>query len=203
MEIKNFIDFLFRLGFSASKWKRELPLVRKEAEGLNTKLIPYDVEEWSLLSLNRSHTSFKKGFTKLYRGIMETIYFEPLFSYIIKDFGRDYQLKLVSSTTHEFIYLKKGSSIQVYINEALVGNLTDNHILVGDRRNKLGFIDFSSNTEQSPVWISGKNVGFVANPAIRKTTTVRAFSIFKALNEQDQVIFMCLVLGFLTDAIKR
>ncbi len=203
MEIKNFIDFLFRMGFSASKWKRELPLVRKEAEGLHSKLIPFDVEEWPLLSLNRSDTSQKKGFTKIYRGIMETIYFEPLFSYIVKDFGRDYKLTLVTSTTHEFIFLRKGATTQVYINEVLVGNLTDDFILLGERRNKIGYIDYNSNSEQCQVWVFGKNVGFVVNPANKTKTTVRAFTQFNVLNEQEQVIFMCLILGFLTDPIKR
>ncbi|MCZ2100424.1 MAG: hypothetical protein LC107_02665 [Chitinophagales bacterium] len=202
MEVKDFIDFLFRLGFSASKWKKELPLVRKEAEVLHSKLIPYDEEELTLLSLNKSNTSVKKGFTRLYKGILETIYFEPLFSYVIKEFGRDYKLTLVSSSTQEFIYLKKGVSRQVYLNEGLVGHLTENYKLLDDRRKLLGYIDYSPNAEQSPIWIADVHVGFVVNPHIKRATTTRAASLFKALNAKEQILYMSILLGFLTDAVK-
>ena len=50
MEVQDFIDFLFRIGFSDSKWKRELGILREEIADLKEKLIPFDNEELSLLS---------------------------------------------------------------------------------------------------------------------------------------------------------
>lgn len=202
MEVSDFFDFLFRLGFSQSKWKRELPMVRGEMTDLKAKLIPFDKEELLLLSMNQRDTSSKRGFTKLYKGILETIYFESLYAYVIKQFSRDYRLTIVSSSKDEFIFLRKGQNQQqVYLNEVLIGNLDNNCVLTGDRRQTIGRIELTETTEMCPLWINSKNAGFAANPYIKKTTTTRAVQLFKELNEDEYNILTCLLLGMITNVI--
>lgn len=201
MELRDIFDFLLRIGFSQSKWKKELAQLRQEVSELKQKLIPFEAEEIALLSLMQSNTKAKKGVTKMYKGILETIYYEALFSYVIKVFRKDYQLTLVNSSVHEFIFLKKGASKQVYLKESLVGYLNMDGTFVNDKNKMLGYIDKQANFEMCPVWIMDKNVGFVANPKTKRLTTTRASSLFKELDEKEQIIFLCMMLNFITEEI--
>lgn len=201
MEFRDIFDFILRIGFSKSKWKRELAQLRHEVSELKQKLIPFETEEIALLSLMQSNTKVKKGMTKLYKGILETIYYEALFSYVIKVFSKDYEITLVNSSIHEFIFLKKGASKQVYLKESLVGYLNNDGTFVNDKNKIMGYIDNRINSEMCPVWIMDKNVGFVANPKNKRVITTRASSLFKELDEKEQLIFLCMTLNFITEEI--
>lgn len=200
MEVQDFIDFLFRIGFSDSKWKRELGILREEIADLKEKLIPFDNEELSLLSLTQSNVTSKRGFKKMQKGILETIYFEALFAYVIRDFGRDYRLTLVNSSQFEMVFLQKGQSTHVYIQDELVGYLTNDFVFMNNKRKPYGYIEVNSNTESNQVWIGGKNVGFVANPKIKRENTSRALSLFVELRNEESIIFMSMILAYLLDS---
>ncbi len=203
MELVDFFNFIFRIGFSNAKWKRELNQMRIEVKDLNEKLIPFNYEELELLSLNQSNVSIKRGFSKIYKGILETIYFEPLFSYIIKDFKGDYRLLLVNSSKHELALLKKSDATHVFLNNKLFGYFTKDFVFLNENRKPVAYIDFKNSTEQCKVWLNGKNIGFVRNPTIKKSTTIRAFSLFSALKDDDLIVFMSLILAYILESLPK
>jgi hypothetical protein len=194
MDIGDFFRFLFKMTMSKSQLKKELQILRQSMSALKAKLIPFSKEEMELLSLNQSERTTKKGFGKITKGIFNTIYYEPLIAYAIKEFSNGQKLILIASTEDEFAYFTKDGKTHVYMNEVEAGIITLKGEFFSVRNQLLAVIDGADHIPTHAVWIQGKNIGFIANPKFAEKTIPRAFSLLKDMSENEQSIFLCLTL---------
>lgn len=194
MNISDFLQFLFRLTVSSNQLLRDITALRNEIQPLKEKLIPFSNEEMELLSLNQSNVTKKRGFNKQISGIFDTIYFEHLIAYTIKEYSNHQQLILITTTTDEFVYLVKPDKTHIYLNNVETGILTKDGKLISLRNKLLGSIDGADHLPTHRVIINEKDYGFIANPRKKDHTTPRAFNLLKPMNNDEKLIFLCLTL---------
>ena len=194
MKVSDFFQFLFRLTVSKNQLIRDIDALRTEILSLKEKLIPFTNEEMELLSLNQSNFSKKRGFVKLIKGIFDTIYFENLIAYVIREYSNQQKLILVTTTTDEFVYLVKPDKTHIYINNAEAGILTKDGKFISLRNQLLGTVDGADHLPTHKVIINEKDFGFISNPRLKNHTIPRAFNLLKPMNEDEKLIFLCLTL---------
>lgn len=194
MNVSDFFQFLFRLTVSKNQLVRDIEALRREIQPLKEKLVPFTNEEMELLSLNQSNFSKKRGFHKIYKGIFDTIYFENLIAYGIREYSNRQKLILVTTTVDEFVYLVKSDKTHVYLNNAEAGVLTKDGKLVSLRNKLIGSIDGSDHLPTHRVIIDDKDFGFISNPRVKNHTIPRAFNLLKTMNAEERLIFLCLTL---------
>ena len=124
MKVVDFLRFLFKMTISKSQLLRDIDTLRNEISDLKKMLIPFNSEEMELLSLNQSNVSKRKRFSTVTKGIFNTIYYEPLIAYGIKNYSNNQKLILICSSTDEFVYLSKGNTTHVFMNDTEAGVLT-------------------------------------------------------------------------------
>jgi len=194
MKIIDFFRFLFKMTISKSQLRRDIDGLRKDTALLKDMLIPFNAEEMELLSLKQSNVSKKKGFSKVSKGIFNTIYFEPLISYGIKTYSNRQKLILISSTSDEFVYLSNDSIMHVYMNGTEAGVLTADGKFYNIKKKLLAAIDGNDQLHEHTVWINGKDMGYISNPRYVSKSIPRAFNLLKEMTIDERNIFLCLTL---------
>ncbi|MFZ1749471.1 MAG: hypothetical protein WAU01_04745 [Saprospiraceae bacterium] len=194
MNVVDFFRFLFKMTISGNQMVRDMNAMRKEISELKNLLIPFDSHEMELLSMHQSNKSWSKGYQKINKGIFNTIYFEPLVAYGIKDYRNKQKLILITTSKDEFIYITKGDITHVYMNTIEAGVITLDGKLYNLKRKLLGVIDGSDALETHTVWIQGKEMGYISNPKFASNTIPRAYSLLKPMALDEQNIFLCLTL---------
>ena len=199
MDIGEFFRFLFKMTVSGSQLKKDIKYLRNNLKEYKSKLVPFTSHEMELLSLNQSNKTTSKGFNKTTKGIFDTIYYEHLVAYIIKNYSNGHTLTLISTSKDEFIYLNKGNMTHIYMNNEETGILNNQGDFIGLDNKKLAFIDGEDHLPTHAVWIGQSNIGFISNPKLKEKTIPRAFSLLKEMNAREQSIFLCLTLINLVD----
>jgi hypothetical protein len=184
---------------SGSQLKKDIKYLRNNLKEYKSKLVPFTSHEMELLSLNQSNKTTSKGFNKTTKGIFDTIYYEHLVAYIIKNYSNGHTLTLISTSKDEFIYLNKGNMTHIYMNNEETGILNNQGDFIGLDNKKLAFIDGEDHLPTHAVWIGQSNIGFISNPKLKEKTIPRAFSLLKEMNAREQSIFLCLTLINLVD----
>ncbi|MBC7885631.1 MAG: hypothetical protein H7X99_09160 [Saprospiraceae bacterium] len=173
---------------------RDINTLRTDIKVLKDKLIPFNEDEMELLSLRQSFSSRKKGITKISKGVFDTIYFEHLLAYAIRTYSNGQKLILITTTSDEFIYFNKGNKTHVFVNNAEAGMLSPEGKLYDVRNKLLATIDGGDQRLSHPVWIKGKEVGYIANPRFNTKTMQRAFQFVQPMSKDERSIFLCLTL---------
>lgn len=194
MTVSDFVQFLFRLSVSNATLLRDLPMLRSELDSYKQQLIPYSREEVELLSMTQTQVKKKGGFVKTVKGIFDTIYFEHLLAYIIRGYGGQNKLILITTSTDEYVYLRRNNTTHVYINNRELGILTPDDKLLNTRGQEIASIDGADHLPTHTVHIKGKNMGFINNPRFKAATTSRAFNLLNKMDDDETMIFLALTL---------
>lgn len=194
MTIADFVQVLFRMTVSNSTLLRDLPSLQKELQPYREMLIPYSRQEVELLSMAQTNVKKKGGFSRMVKGIFDTIYFEHLLAYVMKTYSTGNKLILIASSTDEYIYLRRNNTTHVYINERELGVLTADDKLYNTRGQLLATIDGADHLPTHSVFIKEKNMGFINNPKFRSSTTSRAFNLLSRMDDDETMIFLALTL---------
>ena len=194
MKVVDFLRFLFKMTISKSQLLRDIDTLRNEISDLKKMLIPFNGEEMELLSLNQSNVSKRKRFSKVTKGIFNTIYYEPLIAYGIKNYSNNQKLILICSTTDEFVYLFKGNTTHVFMNDTEAGVLTSDGKFYSIKNKLLALIDGADQLQSHTVWIQGKDMGYINNPRFVSKSIPRAYNLLKTMSQEEQNIFLCLTL---------
>lgn len=194
MKVVDFLRFLFKMTISKSQLLRDIDTLRNEISDLKKMLIPFNGEEMELLSLNQSNVSKRKRFSKVTNGIFNTIYYEPLIAYGIKNYSNNQKLILICSTTDEFVYLSKGNTTHVFMNDTEAGVLTSDGKFYSIKNKLLALIDGADQLQSHTVWIQGKDMGYINNPRFVSKSIPRAYNLLKTMSQEEQNIFLCLTL---------
>jgi hypothetical protein len=194
MKVVDFLRFLFKMTISKSQLLRDIDTLRNEMSDLKKLLIPFNSEEMELLSLNQSNVSKKKRFSTVTKGIFNTIYYEPLIAYGVKNYSNNQKLILICSTTDEFVYLSKGNTTHVFMNDTEAGVLTSEGKFYSIKNKLLALIDGGDQLQSHTVWIQGKDMGYINNPRFVSKSIPRAYNLLKTMSQEEQNIFLCLTL---------
>lgn len=194
MKVVDFLRFLFKMTISKSQLLRDIDTLRNEISDLKKMLIPFNGEEMELLSLNQSNVSKRKRFSKVTNGIFNTIYYEPLIAYGIKNYSNNQKLILICSTADEFVYLSKGNTTHVFMNDTEAGVLTSDGKFYSIKNKLLALIDGADQLQSHTVWIQGKDMGYINNPRFVSKSIPRAYNLLKTMSQEEQNIFLCLTL---------
>lgn len=203
MTIADFVQFLFRMTVSNSTLLRDLPSLQKELQPYRQMLIPYSRQEVELLSMAQTNVKKKGGFSRMVKGIFDTIYFEHLLAYVMKTYSTGNKLILIASSTDEYIYLRRNNTTHVYINERELGVLTADDKLYNTRGQLLATIDGADHLPNHSVFIKGKNMGFINNPRFKATSTARAYNLLSAMDDDETMIFLALTLMNLVEEAQQ
>ena len=194
MKVIDFLQFLFKFNLSKNQLIKDFELLRNETRLLRDKLVPFNSEEIELLSLKQSNFTKKKGFVRLTKGIFDSIYYENVIAYCIKEYSNKQKLILICSSVDEFLYIVKNDKTHVYLNNVEKGILTNDGKFYNQKNKLLGLIDNDDQLQSHSVWIQGKNVGYINNPRFVSKSIPRAYNLLKPMSKEEQNIFLCLTL---------
>ena len=193
--IREIVEFLSRMAKSGSQMQRDAMALRAEIADFKKELIPFSHEEMELLSLSSVSKGKKRGFFKIKKGVFNTIHFEALVGYAVKEYTPQHRVILVATSDREIIYLIKGNVTNVYFDGKELGYMDQNGRLFNTRKQLIAEIDGNDNIPTHTVHIKGVDFGFITNPKFEERKEIkRAFQMLRPMDEDELSIFLCLTL---------
>lgn len=165
-----------------------------------SNLVPWTIEEMSLLSLEQVDRFKKKRITTVVQGTLVSIYQEPMVIYTYKRYASKKENALIFARTSNrtFEYRIKNDTIQIKVNNELIGELKTNGVLYKNKRmlakinqsvegyNPILLIDRKGNT---------KELGHVADKKSTEVINPRALQLVDSkMNKQEEDVFLSLAL---------
>ena len=187
------LDKLFS-GFRSVSFKlrNDLRLLQPELKSwAHDHLIQWDRHEMELLGL-RQHRQIKKSFGhKIYRGVFQSIYHEPLMVYLQKMYSPVEGVLIARNSKHEFGYIIVGQESQVFIDGEYYGKLDSQGRLWYNDKNVIANID-RSDSPLLNVQVNNKMAGNITNESKKETRNPRAFQFLNEMDAIEEKVFLCL-----------
>lgn len=160
------------------------------------ELIPWSVDELSLLSLELEHRLKKSFFNTVVSGYFKTIYAESVIGYAYQDVytGTKKGLILAKSKNYEYVYRLRKGVAEVYINGNAIGIIDHAGRLISNRSRKvLAMIDQSSGSILE-ITVEGVKVGSLNRPSPDAALHQRAVELFKETSNKGKQYLVSLVI---------
>lgn len=173
----------------------DLKKIRAELAPLVAGLVPWTKEEMEQLSFNQIKKSIKKGLVKTSKGVLTTVYHEPVIAWAYKKYvSRSENGLLYARTSNkEFIYRIKNGEVEMVVGDQLVGTLNQNGYLVNQKGNKqLAQINRNEDNLTLPLLVNDKIVGTLSNPDKKQKGNARAFQHLTILDKEEEEIVLSL-----------
>ncbi len=197
------LDLIFSGGHDP---KKEILELRAGIENLSEQLIKWDESEIELLSLNQVERNISKRFANTVSGIFDSIYHEHMVAYAYREFSGFAKRKALYATTktHEFFYLIKDDSIQIYVDQFFLGYMNSQGLLYG--KNKKRLIARINDIDKSikPIIVGDKEIAALVDPIDNDKFNPRAFEYINSkISHPDFLITMAIVIYILVDKTKE
>ncbi len=187
------LDKLFS-GFRPAtfKLKNDLRALQPELKSwAHDHLIKWDKHEMELMGLTQ-HRQIKKSFGhKIFRGVFQSIYHEPLMVYLQKMYNPNEGALVVRNSFHEFAYIILGKEAQVFIDEEYYGKLDQQGRLWYNDRNVIAHVD-RGESPSLQVMVNNKLAGNLINPLKKETRNPRAFQYLNEMDGIEEKVFLSL-----------
>ncbi|MGB0863299.1 MAG: hypothetical protein ACPG19_14315 [Saprospiraceae bacterium] len=165
-----------------------------------SKLVPWTVEEMSLLSLDEVDRVKKKRITTVVQGTLTSIYQEPMVTYAYKRYAskKENALIFARSSNRSFEYRIKDGAIQIKVNNKHIGELRTNGVLYQNKR-MLARIN-QSIEGYNPILLLNrqgemKELGHVADKKSKEVINPRALQLVdNKMNSDEESVFLSLAL---------
>jgi hypothetical protein len=190
-----------------SKIKADLQKMKAEIQPFIDELVPWTKEEMELLSLNQINKKIKKGITTTAKGIITSIYHEPLIAWSYKRYVSPDNNAVIyaRSSHHEFVFRIRKNKTEFKIDNQVIGTLRENGVLYSAKSKRLlARINRQSDELLLPVLVRDKEVASLINP--EKTTKInpRAFEFLSKMDKEEEAILLSLaILEFVKNEIPR
>lgn len=195
--IEDLLRTILGLPPGVNKVNKDLAQMRIATRPLLEQVIPWESDkELELLSLRVDAKSQKDGIEKIIVGSVLSIYFEPMVVFAWKDYGKSARENLLYCRTinKELVFRIKPHQTEVYLNTNLVAYISQDRTMMGYRTKKtIGGIRPYSGDLLSVV-VLGKEAGHLFNPARPHSEVQRALYLMNDMNEEEEGIFLALVL---------
>jgi hypothetical protein len=197
----NMASFFFGTKSNRRQIKKDLAYLKKLAEGLTDGLIPFEFDEFKILSQAPVIKTSKKLGSLYSYGVLSTIYQEPLLAFSMKENPRDKSFILLASTDKkEFKLISNGTLTIAYIDDVQIGEINENVQFVGQDKKIIGQIEKNSSTKYQKILLHDKEVAHInAISSNRKIESERVFSLFHDFDhrESDELILLSLYYLFI------
>ncbi|MBI1223770.1 MAG: hypothetical protein GC192_00920 [Bacteroidetes bacterium] len=178
-----------------AKIQADLKKIRAELAPLVAHLVPWTDEEMEQLSFNQIKKSIKNGLVKSSKGVLTTIYHEPVIAWAYKKYvsKKENGLLYARTSNQEFIYRIKNGEVEMVVGENLVGILNEKGQLVSHKGNKLlAQVNKNEDNLTLPLLINNKLVGSLSNPERNQRGNNRAFQHLMKMNKEEEEIVLSL-----------
>lgn len=177
--------------------------VRKEVEQLINSfnavipdLVPINQKEMELFSHSQIRKEAKGGITKTLKGIVVSIYEEPMIVYAYKRYTgkKENAALLAKMANQEFFFRIRNQQVQVSMNNQAIGIIERNGVLYspGDFQ-PLAKIDKLNRTESFPIIVDNKEVAtFVPQDPSLKVHQ-RALQFIAELSKREELLLLLLL----------
>lgn len=173
----------------------DLKKIRAELAPLVADLVPWTAEEMELLSFNQIKKSIKSGLVKTSKGVLTTIYHEPVIAWAYKKYVSRGENGLLYARTsnQEFIYRIKNGEVEMVVGDELKGILNQSGTLVSHKGNKqLAQINKNQDNLTLPVLVNNKLMGSLSNPDRNKRKNTRAFQHLMKMDKEEEELVLSL-----------
>jgi len=180
-----------------SKIKADLQKMKTEIQPFIDDLVPWTKEEMELLSLNQINKTVKKGFVSTAKGIITSIYHEPLIAWSYKKYVSPENNAVIyaRSSHHEFVFRIKKDKTEFKIDDHVIGELRENGILYSSKTNRLmARINKSKDELLLPVLVGDKEVASLINPNLTTKTNPRAFEFLSEMNNEEEAVLLSMAI---------
>jgi hypothetical protein len=198
--IKGGYTYLTNLRPSVKKIANDVKKMKALMAPTTSKLVPWSIEEMSLLSLEQVDRFKKKRITTVVQGTLVSIYQEPMATYTYKRYASRKENALIFARTsnRSFEYRIKDGTIQIKVNNELIGELRTNGVLYQNKR-MLARIN-QSVEGYNPIFLldrkgNMKELGHVADKKNEEAINPRALQLVdNKMNKQEADVFLSLAL---------
>jgi hypothetical protein len=190
-----FLQSLTNFQPGRGKIQKDLAKIRAELQPWVSDLVPWSREELEQLSFNQINKSSRKRMVSISKGIITTIYHEPVIAYAYKRYmpSKENALLYARTSEHEFIYRIKNDTTEIVINNQLVGTVDANGRLFSYKGKKmLAQINRDSEALLLPVQVNEKVVGNLVNPGRTSKVNPRAFELLTGMEKEEESLFLSL-----------
>lgn len=178
-----------------SRIQADLKKIRAELAPLVADLVPWSTEEMEQLSFNQIKKSIKNGLVKSSKGVLTTVYHEPVIAWAYKKYvsRKENGLLYARTSNQEFIYRIKNGEVEMVVGEHLVGILNQTGTLVNQKGNKqLAQIIRNQDNLTLPLKVNNKLVGTMSNPDRNQKGNTRAFQYLTKMDKEEEEIALSL-----------
>jgi hypothetical protein len=186
-----------------NKIQKDLQQIRAELAPYVAELVPLTSEEMEQLSFNQVKRNTKRGMIKSSKGVITTIYHEPVVAWAYKRYVSKDENGLLYARTYnqEFIYRLKKGETEMVIGEKLIGLLNEQGKVVNQKGDKL-IAQLSQNYENQvlPLKVNDKLVGGLANPEKGQKSNTRVFQHLAKMEKEEEELVLSLSI---LEAVKR
>lgn len=178
-----------------SKIQDDLKQLRAELAPMVAGLVPWTSSEMEQLSFNQINRTSKGGVVKTSKGVLTTVYHEPVIAWAHKKYVGQQENGLIYARTsdREFVYRLKNGEVEMVVGDELVGVLNPSGILVGHKSNQqLAQINKDETNLVLPVKVNNKLVGGLSNPERNQKSNARVFQHLAKLNKSEEELVLSL-----------
>lgn len=180
-----------------SKVQTDVDKMKSEIQPWMDELVDWKKEELELLSFNNINKQVKKGIVKTAKGILTSIYQEPLIAYSFKQyFGNKKNAVLYARTAdREFQYRIRERAVAVSVNGQPLGLIQeDGRLLNAETKQLAARINRTDDELTLPIVIRDREVAGLLKPAPGQefSSNDRAFEFVNKMDAADEELILSL-----------
>ena len=180
-----------------SKVQSDIDKMKSEIQPWMDELVDWKKEELELLSFNNINKQVKKGIVKTAKGILTSIYQEPLIAYSFKQyFGNKKNAVLYARTAdREFQYRIREKAVAVSVNGQPLGLIQeDGRLLNAETKQLAARINRTDDELTLPIVIRDREVAGLLKPTEGQafSSNDRAFEFVNQMDAADEELILSL-----------
>ncbi len=180
----------------SNKISKDLLQMREEISVWISDLVPWDANEMELLSLNHINKTIKKGITTTAKGVITSIYHEPMIAWAYKKYFATSENAILYARTshHEFVYRIKKNSAQVMIDNQNVGEIRADGRLYSSRSSRpIAQLKERPTDGLLPIVVGERELGSLSSRVENMKGSTRAFQLLsEELSNEEEALMLSL-----------
>lgn len=178
-------------GGSKSRIEKDRKALKLLNAGFEEEMVPISNEELFLLSSELESEQIEKGAFYTERGLLNSIYNEPIVSYSYRNYGNGKSLLVASTNESTFEFLERDEVIELKINGYVQGLIQEDSTLKGVHGELIAAIENDYRSDYQSLTIGETKVAEFINPNSKTSeNNKRMFLELKPLNQVEQNILL-------------
>lgn len=158
--------------------------------------VPISKTELELLSHSQTNKEYKKSIAIKAKGILTSIYDEPMIAYVYKRYVGDKENSALFARTanQEIFYRKRKGEVRVTFNNQALGIIRDNGILYSPGSNKpLAKIVKLGKSEFYPIFVGEKEIASMTKDDKTIEVNSRALEFVSEMNAEEEMLLLAIL----------